>query len=407
MTPAILTLDLDTTTQKIITSTFESHYHVSHFDKVKEAEDMMSLLSHTVRAIVLNFDSSQYSAMDMMKTLRDMSVLPEIIITSTDADLEQAKNLMTSGAFDFVTLPLEKEHLIDRLNQALQPINFIEKIRLHARNSFFSKKDTINREKFLKFLQDKRRSQGKDLSTEDLFAIIPPRRRSNKLLLGQITSLVGEEAMANLKSFPPSKILVIEDEPDFNSLISDSLSMDFEVFKALNGETAKTIVQENSDLAFALMDMGLPDIFGADLLKELKAINPSLEIIVLTAYKDLSLVIQTIRSGAFDYVNKPFRVMELLDLCDDALERHYINRILDDLMPALVDDVFDERLKVRLLNELVKIRNNENKPLKMADVYCLFSDLSDRRIPDDTAIPQSLTDDGMLLFVEGAYKELV
>ena len=116
------------------------------------------------------------------------------------------------------------------------------------------------------------------------------------------------------------KILVVDDE----RLIRQSLEKGLEeqgylVISADNGKTAISLVEEESpDLV--LLDLKLPDLNGIEVLKRLREIDKSLMVLIITAYGSIDTAIAAIRSGAYDYLTKPFDLETILLSVRQALE---------------------------------------------------------------------------------------
>ncbi len=116
------------------------------------------------------------------------------------------------------------------------------------------------------------------------------------------------------------KILVVDDDLDICSLLQRFLSRNqFEVATAYSGHKALELLrQEKFDLV--LSDYRLSDMDGKDLLPKIKEIHPNITVIVITAYSDVRVAVNIIKSGAFDYVTKPLLPDEILLTINKALE---------------------------------------------------------------------------------------
>ena len=108
------------------------------------------------------------------------------------------------------------------------------------------------------------------------------------------------------------KILLIDDEPQIRRYINKTLLVvGFDVYLAPNGKEGLRLCNEDHpDLI--LLDLGLPDIDGQDLLVMFKKNYPELPIIVLSARDQTDEIVQAINSGANDYIKKPFDTPELI-----------------------------------------------------------------------------------------------
>ena len=123
-------------------------------------------------------------------------------------------------------------------------------------------------------------------------------------------------------SSPPAKVLVIDDEPPIRKLLRMGLSAQgYQIFEAPNGRTALKLLEEKPDLI--ILDLGLPDMQGLELLRTIRARNEDVPIVVLSSRSDEAGKVQALDLGADDYVTKPFGMDELLARMRAAL-RHQL-----------------------------------------------------------------------------------
>ncbi|MBB5539296.1 response regulator transcription factor [Rhizobium giardinii] len=121
------------------------------------------------------------------------------------------------------------------------------------------------------------------------------------------------------------KILVVDDEPPIRRLLRVGLAtQDYAVSEAGNGRSAQDMVRtELPDLI--LLDVGLPDIPGHDLLREWREEGLTLPIIILSSRTDEAGIVKALELGADDYVTKPFGMNELVARIRVAL-RHRLQQ---------------------------------------------------------------------------------
>jgi two-component system KDP operon response regulator KdpE len=120
----------------------------------------------------------------------------------------------------------------------------------------------------------------------------------------------------------PLKILVIDDEPPIRKLLRMGLSTQgYDVLDAPNGKIGLELLAQNPDLV--ILDLGLPDIQGLELLRTIRARNESVPVVVLSSRGDEAGKVQALDLGADDYVTKPFGMDELLARMRAAL-RHQL-----------------------------------------------------------------------------------
>ena len=100
-------------------------------------------------------------------------------------------------------------------------------------------------------------------------------------------------------------ILIVDDEASMRKNIIDLLSAKgFKISEADNGEDALDQIRVNQ-FDLILLDINLPGIDGLSALNEIKKDNPDLPVIIFTAYGTSERAIEAMKSGAYDYIEKP------------------------------------------------------------------------------------------------------
>ena len=108
------------------------------------------------------------------------------------------------------------------------------------------------------------------------------------------------------------KILIIDDEQNFRLILSKVLLDEkYKVFQAGTGKEGLEVFEEQNP-NLVLLDLNLPDTTGLDVLKKIKQSNSASEILMLTAYGNVSSAVEAIKLGAADYLSKPVDNDELL-----------------------------------------------------------------------------------------------
>jgi DNA-binding response OmpR family regulator len=120
---------------------------------------------------------------------------------------------------------------------------------------------------------------------------------------------------------PPVRVLVIEDDAAIRRGIVDALTFEGYAVRAAGTGTAGLELAITSDCEVVLLDLVLPGKDGLEILREVRAVRPTLPVIILTARGDETDRVQGLRLGADDYVVKPFSVRELLARVEAVLRR--------------------------------------------------------------------------------------
>ena len=149
------------------------------------------------------------------------------------------------------------------------------------------------------------------------------------------------------------KILVVDDEPPIRKLLRMGLaSQGYEVLEAQNGKVAIEMLSSKPDLV--ILDLGLPDIDGLELLELVRQRDQGLPILVLSSRGDEAGKVAALDLGADDYVTKPFGMEELFARMRAAL-RHQLQVQGERPLFQLGD------LSVDLVRRIVKLGDKEVK----------------------------------------------
>ncbi|MEO6950449.1 MAG: sigma-54 dependent transcriptional regulator, partial [Polyangia bacterium] len=119
-----------------------------------------------------------------------------------------------------------------------------------------------------------------------------------------------------------AQILVVDDEPGLRSFLAEVLTGDgHQVTSAKDGLEAAQLV-DKKQFALVVSDLKMPGLDGMGLLRKLKAEQPEVEVVLLTAHGDIGTAVEAMRLGAFDFLQKPLADPDQLSLlCARALER--------------------------------------------------------------------------------------
>ncbi len=124
------------------------------------------------------------------------------------------------------------------------------------------------------------------------------------------------------------KILVVDDDLQMNEALCEQLKdCGFQAVAAANGFEALTCL-EREKFSLVISDLKMPKMDGIILLKEIKAKEPDLEVIMITGHDSSDAAIQAIRAGAFDYITKPFQINEFILLVERALEKSELKALV-------------------------------------------------------------------------------
>ena len=160
--------------------------------------------------------------------------------------------------------------------------------------------------------------------------------------------------MAQLK-----KILLVDDDDDLREALSEQLLLteDFDVFEAGNGADAKTRAAE-ALYDLVILDVGLPDIDGRDLCRDLRTQGVKSPILMLTGHDSDADTIMGLDAGANDYVTKPFKFPVLLARIRAQLRQH---KQSEEAIFQLGPYTFKPSAKILITEDDKKIRLTEKE----------------------------------------------
>ncbi len=151
-----------------------------------------------------------------------------------------------------------------------------------------------------------------------------------------------------------TRILVVDDEPAIRRLLRTGLAtQDYDVVEAADGTAALAALAEGH-LDLVILDLGLPDVNGLDVLRTLRGRGDLTPVLVLSSRDDEGGKVQALDGGADDYVTKPFGMNELVARVRTAL-RH---RLQGEGAPALFEL---DGLSVDLVRRIVRRDDAEVK----------------------------------------------
>jgi two-component system response regulator HydG len=122
------------------------------------------------------------------------------------------------------------------------------------------------------------------------------------------------------------RILVVEDDPENRAAIVRALETSgYKVAETDDAERAlETISKHHTDIL--VTDVQLPGMDGMELLRNVKAASPDIQVILITGYGTIELAVEALREGAYDFIAKPVRKAALLRTVERAAEKQYLER---------------------------------------------------------------------------------
>src|SRR5262245_22288894 len=165
------------------------------------------------------------------------------------------------------------------------------------------------------------------------------------------------------------RVLVVDDELGPRESLRMILKPAYEIATAESGEAAlETIDGFHPDVVF--MDIKMPQMDGIELLQRIKSADPSIEVVMITAYASLETVKRALTHGAFEYLIKPFSRQDLEDTARRALARRQTELGNRSQVASLVDEMCSLASKTRELEEEAR-REQAEQSLRVTQLSIL------------------------------------
>jgi DNA-binding NtrC family response regulator len=167
-------------------------------------------------------------------------------------------------------------------------------------------------------------------------------------------------------------VLVLDDEKRFTEELNEFLqNSGFQTYEANTGAQGLSILKKQS-IDLLILDVRLPGVNGLDILKEVKAKYPNMEVIVVSAHGDMDTVIKAMRLGAIDYLRKPFRHIDIRI----AIERTEKFLLLQQKLKQMEDknSLISKNLEERIERHFIGISPQIKEVLDMAITASKFPD---------------------------------
>ena len=121
-----------------------------------------------------------------------------------------------------------------------------------------------------------------------------------------------QEKLAKIKEL---KMLFVEDEPDLINIISTTLTkLNLNFLTAADGEEALEIYKNNLDIDLIITDINMPKMNGLALIENIRDIDASLPIIIMSAHTEQEYIKKAAQLGVTSYLLKPFDFIKFIDL---------------------------------------------------------------------------------------------
>jgi diguanylate cyclase (GGDEF)-like protein len=185
--------------------------------------------------------------------------------------------------------------------------------------------------------------------------------------LTSATSPASEDPGEKERASTPSRLLIIDDDESVRLLLRDLLEESGYVARtAKSGEEALQMIRV-ATYDIIITDLRLSGMYGLEVVKEVKAIDPGIDVIVMTGYASVNSAVESMKAGAIDYITKPFNSDHIKMVVQKSLERRVYQRLAQEREFYKVLSSIDgltELYNYRYMHQYLKIELEREKRYK-------------------------------------------
>jgi two-component system response regulator PilR (NtrC family) len=217
------------------------------------------------------------------------------------------------------------------------------------------------------------------------------------------------------------KILIVEDEKNMNEVLKILLEGEgYDVTSAFDGYEGSEIIKKDI-FDLVITDINMPGMDGFDILRIVKELSPDTIVVMITAFGTTESAIEAMKLGAYDYIDKPFKIDEIRLIVKKAIEKKKLSaevKLLKDTIQTSyqLDNIIGKSPKMQqLLMSLPKIAQSNSNVLVMGEsgsgkelIAHAIHNLSQRAEKDFVAIncaafPEGLLESELFGHMKGAF----
>jgi signal transduction histidine kinase len=184
-------------------------------------------------------------------------------------------------------------------------------------------------------------------------------------------------------------LLIVDDEEGPRQSLAVIFKDDYEILMAADGPTAIELVQSHP-VDVAVLDIRMAVMSGIEVLERLKYINPSIEVVMMTAFETTDTMRQALRLRACDYINKPFDLSTMRSAVANAMQRRTLESEINtyaEKLPELLEELQNQKIEEQMSQTrgeiYASIIHDINGPLT---VISGFTQLMNQRISDSNGL---------------------
>jgi len=352
--------------------------------------------------IILDLLVPDEDGLAVLEHLKATSPYQEVVVLAPSANPDWAIASMTLGAYAYLTYDVSHRVVDTYLQQIRDQANWFDQSESIMRKKMMAQMDV--RLGLAHELLGKRRQDGQTLGPSDF------------LILFACATVEDSQRVADQlphtipSSLPMAHVLLLEDEAMIAAPLQALLHSKgyCQVTVAATIKEAMGLLDVTHPWQLAILDIGLPDGSGMEFISPLRAHSPHVEMVMLTAYHELDLIQSAFKQGASDYLQKPFRAYQLLQVMGRAIQRSVYHTLLPDSLTATPSLEATLPVRMDLLTEWVAWRRQKNRAISARELSVFIpSLLRGQSSPSDQWYDAVLFEGGLAAFLQAHFLDAI
>lgn len=209
-----------------------------------------------------------------------------------------------------------------------------------------------------------------------------------------LSSLISDSGSKPAAPEKKGTLLIVDDEEGPRQSLRVVFKGDYNLHLASDGSQALEIIQQHK-VDVALIDIRMSGMSGIQVLEKIKALQPGIQVIMLTAYETIDTIRQALRLGACEYLNKPFDIATVRKAVASAMEQHSLTEQIqanNEKLAALQAELKNQKMQEEMSRSrgeiYASIIHDLNGPLTVISGYI---SLIDQQIGDSRQLADQAT----------------
>ena len=363
----------------------------------KEALTMYEKNHLKIRLVLLQLVLPDMSGVALLRQLKQICSLPEMIVLSVHKSTQLVVNVMKEGAVDYLLIPLNLGKLFASVERAMSCLDCSKAMcffpaaidkALPVFEEMRFQRNQIEKSICMNTIMDILSVSGRQIPIE------------STLFCGQFFQKVDKL----FSELPIPTVLVVDNDEHYLTKMTRFLSDKYDLYKATSGVEALRLIEALPQLDVILVDIFLKDCVGTVLIRQMKMLCPKVEIIAVAVFDLLDKVVLSFQEGASDYLNKPINKSivedEFLQSIERVLVKKYSCQYLIDFSMQFMGCHLSTVSKCKILDELYEVKREKGDVMLMRDIYMFFPDIRSSGIPQEVALPSQLFQEGIRVFIQ-------